>query len=117
VNARCLGVVMDWPEATWMASLNSTSWPARVPTAASFDPNTNAVQGCVARLLLVDAMRRVSRGIVAVNPTADDVDFVRPDHRVAWCSETVAVLPGAVLAYRRLARMTSAMRSRGSRLP
>ncbi len=57
MNARSPSVVMDWPEATWMASLNSTSLHPRVPTAASIDPNTNAVQGCVARLLLVDAMR------------------------------------------------------------
>jgi hypothetical protein len=117
VNARCPGVVMDWPEATWMASLNSTSLHPRVPMP---HPLTRTPMRCRVvwhGLLLVDAMPRVSRGIVAVNPTADDVDFVRPDRRVAWRSETVAVLPGTVLAYRRLARTTSAMRSRGSRLP
>ena len=75
----------------------------------------------MARLLLVDAMRRVSRGTVVLNPTASGVLAIStslgPDQHVAWGSETAPVSPGAVHAFRRLTLMTSAMRSRGSRLP
>jgi hypothetical protein len=77
VNAGCPGVVMDWPEATWMASLNSTSLHPRVPMP---HPLTRTPMRCRVAwhpLLLVDAM-----------PTADDVDLVRPDQHVAWRSET-----------------------------
>jgi hypothetical protein len=51
----------------------------------------------VARLLLVDAMRRVSRGTVALNPTASGVLAIStslgPDQHVAWGSEPLQFRP------------------------